>query len=35
MTWKGGNVAIRDHAAKGEDLLLFQTLGDGNVARLC
>jgi 5-methylcytosine-specific restriction enzyme A len=31
MTWKGGNVAIRDHVAKGEDLLLFQTLGDGNV----
>ena len=31
MTWKGGNLAIRDHIAKGEDLLLFQTLGDGNV----
>jgi 5-methylcytosine-specific restriction protein A len=31
MTWKGGNVAIRDHVEKGEDLLLFQTLGDGNV----
>jgi 5-methylcytosine-specific restriction enzyme A len=31
MTWKGGNVAIRDHVAKGEDLLLFQTLGEGNV----
>ena len=31
MTWKGGNLAIRDHVAKGEDLLLFQTLGDGNV----
>jgi 5-methylcytosine-specific restriction enzyme A len=31
MSWKGGNLAIRDHAANGEDLLLFQTLGDGNV----
>jgi 5-methylcytosine-specific restriction protein A len=31
MTWKGGNVAIRDHAAAGEDLLLFQTLGNGLV----
>jgi 5-methylcytosine-specific restriction enzyme A len=31
MSWKGGNLAIRDHAASGEDLLLFQTLGDGNV----
>jgi 5-methylcytosine-specific restriction protein A len=31
MTWKGGNVAIRDHVGNGEDLLLFQTLGDGNV----
>jgi 5-methylcytosine-specific restriction enzyme A len=31
MAWKGGNVAIRDHASSGEDLLLFQTLGDGNV----
>ena len=31
MTWKGGNVAIRDHVVKGEDLLLFQTLGDGSV----
>jgi 5-methylcytosine-specific restriction protein A len=31
MTWKGGNIAIRDNAAAGEDLLLFQTLGDGNV----
>jgi len=26
MSWKGGNLAIRDHAANGEDLLLFQTL---------
>jgi 5-methylcytosine-specific restriction enzyme A len=31
MNWKGGNLAIRDHPANGEDLLLFQTLGDGNV----
>jgi 5-methylcytosine-specific restriction enzyme A len=31
MTWKAGNIAIRDHAAAGEDLLLFETLGDGNV----
>jgi 5-methylcytosine-specific restriction enzyme A len=31
MTWKGGNVAIRDHASTGEDLLLFQTLSDGIV----
>jgi 5-methylcytosine-specific restriction protein A len=30
MTWKGGNVAIRDHVGSGEDLLLFQTLGDGD-----
>ena len=30
MTWKGGNVAIRDHVGAGEDLLLFQTLGDGD-----
>ena len=27
LSWKGGNVAIRDHAANGEDLLLFETLG--------
>ena len=31
MTWKGGNVAVRDHTSSGEDLLLFQTLGGGNV----
>jgi 5-methylcytosine-specific restriction enzyme A len=31
MTWKGGNVAIRYHGSSGEDLLLFQTLGGGNV----
>jgi 5-methylcytosine-specific restriction enzyme A len=31
MTWKGGNIAIRDHVSAGEDLLVFQTLGDGNV----
>jgi 5-methylcytosine-specific restriction protein A len=31
MTWKGGNVAVRDHASAGEDLLLFQSLGHGNV----
>jgi 5-methylcytosine-specific restriction enzyme A len=31
MIWKGGNIAIRDHAAAGEDLLLFQTLGGGKV----
>jgi 5-methylcytosine-specific restriction protein A len=31
MSWKGGNLAIRDHATNGEELLLFQTLGDGNV----
>ena len=31
MSWKGGNLAIRDHAGAGEDLLLFQTLGDGAV----
>jgi 5-methylcytosine-specific restriction protein A len=31
MTWKGGNVAIRDHVVAGEDLLLFETLGDGDV----
>jgi 5-methylcytosine-specific restriction enzyme A len=37
MTWKGGNIAIRDHVEKGEDLLLFQTLADGNVRflRVC
>jgi 5-methylcytosine-specific restriction enzyme A len=35
MRWKGGNVAIRDHAANGEDLLLFQKLGDGSVRFLC
>ena len=31
MSWKGGNIAIRDHVSAGEHLLLFQTLGDGNV----
>jgi 5-methylcytosine-specific restriction protein A len=31
MSWKGGNVAIRDHSRTSEDLLLFATLGDGNV----
>jgi 5-methylcytosine-specific restriction enzyme A len=31
MSWKGGNIAIREHAAMGEDLLLFQTVGEGNV----
>ena len=34
MAWKGGNVAIRDHVIKGEDLLLFQTLGGGEVRYL-
>jgi 5-methylcytosine-specific restriction protein A len=31
MSWKRGNIAIRAHAANGEDLLLFQTLGGGSV----
>jgi 5-methylcytosine-specific restriction protein A len=31
MIWKAGNLAIRDHTANGEDLLLFQTLGRGNL----
>ena len=31
MSWKAGNIAIRDHTASGKDLLLFQTLGKGQV----
>jgi len=33
MQWKSGNVAIRDHAATGKDLLLFQTLGKSRPLR--
>ncbi len=31
MAWKAGNTAIRDHITVGKDLLLFQTLGKGQV----
>jgi 5-methylcytosine-specific restriction enzyme A len=31
MQWRAGNTAIRDHSAHGEDILLFQTLGRGQV----
>jgi 5-methylcytosine-specific restriction protein A len=31
MVWKGGNTAIRDHCAAGEDILLFETLDHGLV----
>ncbi|MDW3205553.1 MAG: HNH endonuclease signature motif containing protein [Alphaproteobacteria bacterium] len=31
MRWKGGNKAIRDHVPDGKDLLLFETLGGGQV----
>jgi 5-methylcytosine-specific restriction enzyme A len=30
MAWRGGNAAIRDDVAAGEDLLLVETLGDGS-----
>jgi 5-methylcytosine-specific restriction protein A len=33
MEFSGGNRAIRDHAADGKDLLLFQTLGKGKSVR--
>lgn len=33
MGFRAGNKAIRDHAANGKDLLLFQTLGKGKPVR--
>jgi 5-methylcytosine-specific restriction enzyme A len=33
MTFTGGNKAIREHAAEGKDLLLFQALGKGKPYR--
>jgi len=33
MQFRGGNLAIRDHAANGKDLFLFSTLGKGRPVR--
>ncbi len=33
MRWKGGNTSIRDHSARGKDLLLFQTTSKKGFAR--
>jgi len=33
MAFTGGNQAVRDHAAEGKDLLLFQALGKGKPVR--